>query len=194
MINFDDNGFALDSGVISAYVCSPDTRELIGRLQVYVQIHCGLPANSYIDEPPKAKEECAIVRLPSGWGYAADFRGRSAYEKKTGNMIVIENIGELDDIYTFKIPETKFDEWDGNAWVTNDSLVKENATNTARENKEELSANAESKIAMLSRAVKLGIATGEEKEKLNQWEAYSVYLSRVETSNAPDIDWPSLPA
>ena len=30
MIGFDENGFALDSGVISAYVCSPDTRELIG--------------------------------------------------------------------------------------------------------------------------------------------------------------------
>ena len=78
--------------------------------------------------------------------------------------------------------------------MTNDSLVKENAINTAKENKEELSINAESKIAMLSRAVKLGIATKEEKERLNQWEAYSVYLSRVETSNAPDIDWPSLPA
>jgi hypothetical protein len=193
MINFDDNGFALGSGVISAYVCSPDTRELIGRVQVNVQIHCGLPANSYIDEPPKAKEECAIVRLPSGWGYVADFRGRSAYEKKTGHMIVIEKIGELDDIYTFKIPATKFDEWDGNAWVTNDFLVKENAINTARENKEELSVNAESKITMLSRAVKLGIATDEENERLNQWEIYSVYLNRVDISEAPNVIWPELP-
>lgn len=194
MIDFDENGFALESGVVSAYVCSPDTRELIGRLQVNVQIHCGLPANSYIDEPPKGKNGCAIIRLPNGWGYVADFRGKIAYEKETGSGFVIEDIGELDDIYTFKIPATKFDEWDGNDWVTNDSLAKENAINTATENKEELSINAESKIAMLSRAVKLGIATDNEKEKLNQWEAYSVYLSRVEVSNAPDIDWPSIPA
>lgn len=194
MIGFDENGFALDSGVISAYVCSPDTRELIGQLKVNVQIHCGLPANSYIDEPPKEKEGCAIVRVLNGWGYVADFRGKSAYVKESGSEIVIETIGDLDDIYTLKIPATKFDEWDGNDWVTNDSLVKENAINTAKENKEELSINAESKIAMLSRAVKLGIATKEEKERLNQWEAYSVYLSRVETSNAPNIVWPALPA
>ncbi|WP_392588210.1 tail fiber assembly protein [Serratia ureilytica] len=194
MVSFDENGFALDSGVVSAYVCSPDTRELIGQLQVNVQIHCGLPANSYIDEPPKGKEGCAIIRLPSGWGYAPDFRGKIAYDKETGSEVVIEELGELSDFYTFKKPATKFDEWDGNDWVTNDSLAKENAINTARENKEELSVNAESKIAMLSRAVKLGIATDKEKEKLNQWEAYSVYLSRVEVSNAPDIDWPSIPA
>ena len=124
----------------------------------------------------------------------ADFRGKSAYVKESGSEVVIETIGDLDDIYTLKKPATKFDEWDGNDWVTNDSLVKENAINTAKENKEELSINAESKIAMLSRAVKLGIATKEEKERLNQWEAYSVYLSRVETSNAPDTDWPSLRA
>ncbi|KFF79584.1 hypothetical protein IY40_07500 [Serratia marcescens] len=194
MIDFDENGFALESGVVSAYVCSPDTRELIGQLQVNVQAHCGLPANSYIDEPLKEKNGCAIIRLPSGWGYVADFRGKIAYEKETGSEFVIEELGELNDIYTFKTPTTKFDEWDGNDWVTNDSLAKENAINTARENKEELSINAESKITMLSRAVKLGIATDNEKEKLNQWEAYSVYLSRVEVSNAPDIDWPSIPA
>ncbi|MGK0667124.1 tail fiber assembly protein [Serratia marcescens] len=194
MIDFDENGFALQSGVVSAYVCSPDTRELIGRLKVNVQAHCGLPANSYIDEPPKEKNGCAIIRLQNGWGYAPDFRGKTAYEKATGSEVVIEEIGELNDIYTFKTPATKFDEWDGNDWVTNDSLAKENAINTARENKEELSINAESKIAMLSRAVKLGIATDNEKEKLNQWEVYSVYLSRVEVSNAPDIDWPSIPA
>ncbi|ELO3585121.1 tail fiber assembly protein [Salmonella enterica] len=51
-------------------------------------------------------------------------------------------------------------------------------------------AEAESAIAPLARAVKLGIATDEERQRLEVWEQYSVLVSRVDTS-APD--WPEKP-
>ncbi|ENP2198810.1 tail fiber assembly protein [Salmonella enterica] len=50
---------------------------------------------------------------------------------------------------------------------------------------------AEAVITPLARAVKLGIATDEERQRLEVWEQYSVLVSRVDTS-APG--WPDKPA
>ncbi|MFA8114460.1 tail fiber assembly protein [Escherichia coli] len=52
---------------------------------------------------------------------------------------------------------------------------------------------AEIIIAPLSRAVKLGIATPEEVKRLEQWETYTVLLSRVDTSDPLLIDLPPVP-
>ncbi|WP_426099316.1 tail fiber assembly protein [Providencia sp. PROV200] len=53
--------------------------------------------------------------------------------------------------------------------------------------------SAEQNILMLERKVRLGMATDEEIELLRQWEIYSVKLSDIDTSFAPDIDWPQKP-
>ncbi|MBJ9008903.1 tail fiber assembly protein, partial [Citrobacter koseri] len=63
----------------------------------------------------------------------------------------------------------------------------------AEEKKTELLAIADAAIAPLSRAVRLKMATDEEAGKLEEWERYSVYLNRVDTSSAPDINWPEKP-
>lgn len=52
---------------------------------------------------------------------------------------------------------------------------------------------AEAAIAPVQRAVKYGIATDEEKTRLEAWEVYTVLLSRVDTSQAPNIKWPEKP-
>lgn len=52
---------------------------------------------------------------------------------------------------------------------------------------------AEDVIAPLSRAVKLGIATPEETQRLEQWEIYTVLLSRVSTAEPSSIELPSKP-
>ncbi|ELN2578089.1 tail fiber assembly protein [Enterobacter kobei] len=60
--------------------------------------------------------------------------------------------------------------------------------------KAQLMAAAEAAIAPLKRAVKYSMATDAEKASLEQWEVYSVLLSRVDTLLAPDIEWPPVPA
>ncbi|EBP0013984.1 tail fiber assembly protein [Salmonella enterica] len=49
---------------------------------------------------------------------------------------------------------------------------------------------AETVITPLARAVKLGIATDEERQRLEVWERYSVLVSRGDMS---DPDWPEKP-
>lgn len=63
----------------------------------------------------------------------------------------------------------------------------------AEKHKNLLLTEAETAIAPLQRAVKLGIATEGETMLLERWEVYSVMLSRVDTSLAPDIEWPLNP-
>ncbi|EBW8657117.1 tail fiber assembly protein [Salmonella enterica subsp. enterica serovar Anatum] len=61
----------------------------------------------------------------------------------------------------------------------------------AEAKKQKLLEEAEAVITPLARAVKLGIATDEERQRLEVWEQYSVLVSRVDTS---DPDWPEKPA
>lgn len=63
----------------------------------------------------------------------------------------------------------------------------------AENKKSQLMADANAAIAPLERAVKLEMATGEEVERLNAWERYSVLLSRVKPEDTPDIVWPEKP-
>lgn len=48
-------------------------------------------------------------------------------------------------------------------------------------------------IGVLQDAVDLDMATDDEKTLLLAWKKYRVLLSRVDTSTAPDIDWPEIP-
>lgn len=79
-------------------------------------------------------------------------------------------------------------EWAEMAMPEPDYVAEANAT------KSRLMSDAEAAIAPLKRAVKYNMATDAEKASLEQWEVYSVLLSWVDTSLAPDIEWPPVPA
>lgn len=55
-------------------------------------------------------------------------------------------------------------------------------------------ATAKDTIAPLSDAADFGDATDEEAEKLKQWKKYRLALTRTDTSTAPNIAWPEIPA
>jgi len=48
-------------------------------------------------------------------------------------------------------------------------------------------------IAPLQDAADISIATDEEMTRLAEWKRYRVELSRIDTSKAPDIEWPVKP-
>jgi len=64
----------------------------------------------------------------------------------------------------------------------------------AEQRKTQLLTMASGAIAPLQDACDLNIATDDELMTLKAWKTYRVLLSRVDTSTAPDIDWPPLPA
>ncbi|WP_247605610.1 tail fiber assembly protein [Providencia rettgeri] len=75
----------------------------------------------------------------------------------------------------------------------NPPVSKEQLIAEAEQQKQSLLAEANNAIAPFQYAENLGIATAEESASLVDWQKYSVYLNRVDTSLAPDIDWPEKP-
>ncbi|EYU16045.1 tail fiber assembly protein [Photorhabdus aegyptia] len=59
--------------------------------------------------------------------------------------------------------------------------------------KQQFIVEASQQIAPLQDAVDLGIATKEEETTLLAWKKYRVMLSRIDISQASDIEWPEQP-
>jgi len=76
------------------------------------------------------------------------------------------------------------------AWVDIPPPTPEETRQGWVTNKARLLDEAEATIRILERAVKLNIATDEEKARLEAWECYSVLLSRVDVESP---EWPDKP-
>lgn len=75
----------------------------------------------------------------------------------------------------------------------NPPISKEQLIAEAESQKQRLISKASEEIAPLQDAVDLSMATDEEEASLKEWKKYRVLLNRVDTSTAPDIDWPEKP-
>ncbi|MEY0766934.1 tail fiber assembly protein [Providencia huaxiensis] len=75
----------------------------------------------------------------------------------------------------------------------NPPISKEQLIAEAEMQKQLCADDAEKNITMLERKVKLNMATDDDKNSLTAWEVYSIKVSDIDTSNAPDIEWPVKP-
>ena len=80
------------------------------------------------------------------------------------------------------------------AWVDLPPLTHEELVASADTKKNQLKVGADSAIDWRQDAVDGNYAEGDEATKLVEWKKYRVLLMRVDTSKAPDIDWPMVPA
>ncbi|EHJ8020846.1 tail fiber assembly protein [Escherichia coli] len=74
--------------------------------------------------------------------------------------------------------------------VVKREYTKQELQQQAELQKSALLSEAESVIQPLERAVRLNMATNEERARLESWERYSVLVSRVDTANP---EWPQKP-
>lgn len=85
---------------------------------------------------------------------------------------------------------------DSGKWMFKDGAVikriytADEQQQQAESQKAALLSEAESVIQPLERAVRLNMATDEERARLESWERYSVLVSRVDTANP---EWPEIP-
>jgi hypothetical protein len=79
------------------------------------------------------------------------------------------------------------------SWVDAPAPTPEEVAFMAEYQKNTLMKSTNNIIAPLQDAVDLGMAMEEENQLLVGWKKYRVLLSRVDTSKAPDIEWPTKP-
>ncbi|WP_409249239.1 tail fiber assembly protein [Enterobacter hormaechei] len=72
-------------------------------------------------------------------------------------------------------------------------ITKEQLGIEAENKKSALMLEVNNILAPLQDAVDLGLATSKEEALLLEWKKYRILLNRVETSKAPDIEWPVKP-
>ncbi|QKJ05458.1 tail fiber assembly protein [Yersinia bercovieri] len=190
------NGLAIRAGWIAVYSADTQSQEFIGVNNEYLPLGVSLPASGYADSPVLPTEPDKAVRrndTGNAWEIVDDLRGKTAYSTETGQPEEISFIGELPDILTLLAPQTYYDKWNGAKWVTDKVLQKAAAVQEAEEKKTRLLNAAAAKIAPLQDAVDTGMATDDDKEQLTAWKTYRVLLNRIDTSKAPDIEFPQPP-
>ncbi|EFK3667137.1 tail fiber assembly protein [Escherichia coli] len=189
------NGIATKAGEITVYNFDLITREYLAESVEFLAVGVGIPANSCTDAPVEGKDGFAVCRKASldGWEYVPDHRGETVYDTQTGQTIEITSLGEYADNVTTIAPSTPYDRWNGSAWVTDEDAQKSGQVMEAQQKKAALLAEAQSTISLWQTELQLGIISDEDKASLIAWMKYIQALNAVDTSTAPDIDWPVKP-
>ncbi|EKD5486891.1 TPA: tail fiber assembly protein [Salmonella enterica] len=170
-----------------------DTNEFIGAGDAYIPAHTGLPANCTDIAPPEipASHIAVFDSETQTWSLKEDHRGETLYDTITGNQVYISEPGPLPENVTSVSPDGKYQKWDGKAWVKDEAAEAAERLREADETKNRLLQMASGKIAPLQDAVDLGIATDDEKARLDEWKKYRVRVNRVDTLKPV---WPEIPA
>ncbi|MBS0861376.1 tail fiber assembly protein [Providencia rettgeri] len=193
---FDKNGLATKAGWAVIYRYSYDTQEFIGADFDNVPLGGSVVGNSCLDKPELPTEDgIAIIRSADEktWLHVADNRGKTAYSTETRQPMEIDFIGDLPDTLTLLEPKTEFDKWNGKKWVTDTEAQKAVLAAQAEQEKAQRLEEANATIAYLQDAIEVGLDDDDYQAKLTAWKTYRVLLNRVDTSLAPNIDWPEKP-
>ncbi|EFB4401798.1 tail fiber assembly protein [Escherichia coli] len=129
----------------------------------------------------------------ASWHLVEDHRGKTVYDVASGDALFISELGPLPENVTWLSPGGEYQKWNGTAWVKDTEAEKLFRIREAEETKNSLMQVASEHIAPLQDAVDLEIATEEETLLLEAWKKYRVLLNRVNTTTAPDIEWPEEP-
>lgn len=193
---FDNQGLAIIAGWAEVYLCDPMTREYVRASLDNVPFGGSVVADAYLDKPElPVKENIAIIRSADekSWLHITDYRDKMAYSTGTRQPIEIDFIGDLPDTLTLLEPKTEFDKWNGKKWVTDVEAQKASLVAQAEQEKSQRLDEANNKITYLQDSIDVGLDDDNYEAKLNDWKKYRVLLNRVDTSTAPDIEWPVKP-
>lgn len=189
------NGIATKAGDMTVYNFDGETLEYLSASVEFLAVGVGIPANSCTDAPVDAKNGFAVCRATSldGWDYVIDHRGETVYDTETGQPVEITELGDYPDNVTTIEPLTPYDRWNGSEWVADEEAQKSAQVVGAQQKKASLLAEAQSTISLWQTELQLGIISDDDKASLIAWMKYIQALNAVDTSTAPDIEWPVKP-
>lgn len=191
----DETGTAVTAGDITVYNYSAQTSEYTGSADEYLAIGIGLPACSTAIQPAVAATGFVAVFTGAAWEQREDHRGTTVYSTEVRSASVVDYIGAIKEGYVTIAPTTQFDTWNGTAWVTDTTAQHASAVAAAEQEKQTRLTTAQQSISLLQTKLLLGRKlTDAETARLNAWMDYIDAVTAIDTSTAPDINWPVAPA
>lgn len=188
-------GITIKAGDMTVYNYDGETREYLTSSVEFLALGVGIPANSCTDAPVEEKEGFAVCRAASldGWEYVADHRGETVYDTETGQPVSITAPGDYAVGVTTIAPSPPYDRWNGSEWVTDKNAQKSGQVKEAEQKKSALLTETQSAISLWQTELQLGIISDDDKASLIIWMKYIQALNAIDTSAAPDIEWPERP-
>lgn len=190
---FDTTGLVSVAGNIRVYYFDPSTHEYVGWSDEYIHVGVSMPENSTDIAPGDGAPDSVFVFTGMTWEQYPDHRGDIVYSTADSAPVTIDYIGDVRDGFTTEPPLGRYNRWDGKKWVIDMDAQAAADVTIAENQKAQLRTLADKEIAWRNDAVDEGIATEKEAAALAEWKKYRVLLMRVNTSNAPDIEWPPRP-
>ncbi|WP_067710497.1 tail fiber assembly protein [Erwinia sp. ErVv1] len=192
-VDFDENGLAKFSGIVSVYNFSSLTGEFTGTCEEYLMAGISIPENSTILPPPETKKNTLSIFQDGAWHTIKDHRGETIYSTIDGGAINITQPGDYPSETTSLKPSTNFDKWNGMAWITDANAQKAASIKEAELKKEVLIKEANEKTQAWQTQLLLGIISDEDKDSLITWMKYVQAVQAVDPQTAPSITWPVKP-
>lgn len=190
---FDENGHASVAGTIRVFHYVSETGEYRGWSDEYIPVGVSLPGSSTPIDPGDEIVGHAWVFDGKAWSSLEDHRGEIVYSTDTRNPVKVVYLGAIRDGFTTLAPATPYDKWDGSAWITDTDAQHAADVAATEQTKQNLLAAARSTISIWQTELQLGSISEEDKNQLIAWLAYIKAVQAIDTSTAPEINWPVHP-
>ncbi|MFM5440106.1 tail fiber assembly protein [Aeromonas enteropelogenes] len=157
-----------------------------------MSVGTGLPAGAYLDAPPACEKGHAMVRNGDAWIMVPDYRGVTAYDKKTLFEQEISELGPVPSTMTLQEPTSPYDIWDDErGW----HLDEQGVLSAAQHEQAARISLASQQISIIKPAVDGGYAKPEHTKLLADWQRCRYELTLVpEQPGWPyKPQWPSEP-
>lgn len=171
---------------------------------VVTELTDGLPEWAVQVVPPTAEPGHVLLFTEGRWQQLQDMTGKTFYGAYGHSATVPEPYFVLPEGSTFTPPETPFDVWNGNEWVTDEEARAEAEAKAAEQQRQQIVSQAQQQrlsylddadrqIRYLQDAIDLGMQQEGDVERLTDCKRFRVLVSRINPEDAPDIDWPVMP-
>lgn len=155
-----------------------------------------LPHDLTTYEPLEKKEgfDNVFNEIYDKWELKPDFRGKTYFKKETGESVLIEDVGDIPANLTDKNKPDIFYVWSNtkNNWVIDKSLKQDVVIAQNVGKKENLKADAEERITLLERKVKLKRAIDEDLAMLDSLYGFTIDLDELDLADEKLV-FPEMP-
>lgn len=190
---FDENGLATEPGYIRCYYYAAVTSEYMGWSDEYINIGVSMPGYSTDIDPGDEVAGKVAVFQSGGWVLNEDHRGETVYSTADATPSMVDYIGPVKDGYTSVAPTGPYQKWDGKKWMADTDAQHAADVKAADKQQAALLVEAQDTISFWQTELQLGIISEEDKASLIAWINYIKALQAIDTSKAPDINWPLKP-